>query len=59
MRFFTRALIHYTHPTSRVNLFAAIFVWLHLCGYVNYYHKALRLGCCSSPRSASANVAFS
>ena len=22
---------------------------------VNYYHKALRLGCCSSPRSASAN----
>ena len=23
---------------------------------VNYYHKALRLGCCSSPRSASARV---
>ena len=23
---------------------------------VNYYHKALHLGCCSSPRSASANV---
>ena len=21
---------------------------------VNYYHKALHLGCCSSPRSASA-----
>ena len=23
---------------------------------VNYYHKALHLGCCSSPRSAFANV---
>ena len=22
---------------------------------VNYYHKALHLGCCSSPRSASAS----
>ena len=22
---------------------------------VNYYHKALHLGCCSSPRSASRN----
>ena len=22
----------------------------------NYYHKALHLGCCSSPRSASAHV---
>ena len=34
MRFFPRALIHYTHPTSRVNLFAANFVWLHLLDVV-------------------------
>ena len=31
----------------------------YICRYsyyitVNYYHKALHLGCCSSPRSASA-----
>ena len=26
----------------------------HLLPAVNYYHKALHLGCCSSPRSASA-----
>ena len=26
---------------------------------VNYYHKALHLGCCSSPRSASASFPFS
>ena len=25
---------------------------------VNYYHKALHLGCCSSPRSASGGLAF-
>ena len=25
---------------------------------VNYYHKALHLGCCSSPRSASDNDYF-
>ena len=27
-----------------------------LCDAVNYYHKALNLECCSSPRSASAAV---
>ena len=26
---------------------------------VNYYHKAFHLGCCSSPRSASASFPFS
>ena len=25
---------------------------------VNYYNKALHLGCCSSPRSASENLTF-
>ena len=25
---------------------------------VNYYHKALHLGCCSSPRSTSAEISL-
>ena len=26
---------------------------------INYYHKALHLGCCSSPRSASESITYS
>ena len=35
-----------TAATSKMERFVII---------VNYYHKALHLGCCSSPRSASGN----
>ena len=40
-----------TAATSKVELFVIIVKRLEA---VNYYHKELHLGCCSSPRSASA-----
>ena len=30
--------------------------WSALLPAVNYYHKALHIGCCSSPRSASEHL---
>ena len=41
-----------TAATSKMKPFVIIVNGYKL---VNYYHKALRLGCCSSPRSASVD----
>ena len=42
--------------TSKMECFVIIVNGFRLPA-VNYYHKALHIGCCSSPRSASALVA--
>ena len=43
-----------TAATSKMERFVIIVNGLeHFVIIVNYYHKVLHLGCCSSPRSAS------
>ena len=42
-----------TAATSKMERFVII-----VNGAVNYYHKALHLGCCSSPRSVSVHIPY-
>ena len=63
---FTPQLIFYTHVRPEIfKNTVSKFLTVEVVAYamqgnpeaipaVNYYHKALHLGCCSSPRSASA-----
>ena len=46
-----------TAASSKMKRFVIIvFGWMEEA--VSYYHKALHLGCCSSPRSASVSDVF-
>ena len=46
--------MHSFFPHLSLSLVTKMNLLKSCCNTVNYYHKALHLGCCSSPRSASA-----
>ena len=48
--------LHRSGPRTAATSKMELFVMIVNGSAVNYYHKELQLGCCSSPRSASAYV---